>query len=196
MSDLNIWGGLWEWLDVWWVREDVNKVTEEDKKRIQGNWQKAKKVAQQIKKDKQINNNIALFMWYLLKSIKNEKIVIGIYQVFFKVKNPKTDITYLRKNPNNMVIIGIFAPFYKDEIEKFNLWNFFDDLIDENTKSNLDSYIRYLKKLSAKYHDNIPINKDFFLEFLFDLIWEFGLIEDNKETSQIKEEIENWLYWK
>jgi hypothetical protein len=40
----------------------VNKVTEEDRKRIQEDGQKAKQVGQQIKKDKKINNDMANFL--------------------------------------------------------------------------------------------------------------------------------------
>ncbi|MCF7835192.1 hypothetical protein K9M48_04050 [Candidatus Gracilibacteria bacterium] len=194
MNDINMGGGLGEGVDVGGVREDVNKVTEEDRKRVQENNQKAKKVGQQIKKDKQINNNIAEFIGHLLNTLKSEKIVIGIYQVFFKVKNTKTNITYLRKNPNNMVIIGVFAPFYKKEIEKFKLGEFFDELIENDSGSNLESYIKYLKKLSAKYHDNIPINKHDFLEFLLDVVLEFGLKQEGKNTLEIQKKLENGLY--
>ncbi|MEI8253819.1 MAG: hypothetical protein WCG25_09020 [bacterium] len=40
----------------------MNKVTEEDRKHIQEDGQKAKQVGQQIKKDKKINNDMANFL--------------------------------------------------------------------------------------------------------------------------------------
>jgi hypothetical protein len=53
----------------------VNKVTEEDRKRVQEDSQKAKQASQQIKKDKKTNNDMANFLSYLLKNINNDKIV-------------------------------------------------------------------------------------------------------------------------
>jgi len=198
MGDFEMWWWLWDGLDIWWApREDVNKVTEEDRKHIQEDGQKAKQVGQQIKKDKKINNDMANFLWYLLKSLNNDKIVGWIYNVFFKVKNPKTDITYLRKNPNTVVIVGIFAPFYDEEIKKLNLTSFFDGIYDFEENLNLDNYVAYLKKLSWKYHDNVPIDKEEFLNFLFDVIIEFGLIKTDlsiKEPLELRKKLENMLY--
>ena len=190
--------GVWEWLDIWWwPREDVNKVTEEDRKRIQEDSQKAKQAAQQIKKDKKVNNDIANFLGYLLRSLTNDKIISWIYNVFFKVKNHKTDITYLRKNPNNVVIVWVFAPFYVEAIKQFNLVGFFENIYDFNDKLDLDLYVKYLKKLSWQYHDNIPIDKEEFLNFLLDVIMEFGLIKTDiniKEPLEFKKILENMLY--
>jgi hypothetical protein len=198
MGDFDMGGWLWEWLDVGWApREDVNKVTEEDRKRVQEDGQKAKQAAQQIKKDKKINNDLADFLWQLLKNINNEKIISWIYNVFFKVKNPKTDITYLRKNPNTVVIVGIFAPFYTEEIKQFNLTGFFENIYDTWGELKLETYVKYLKDLSSKYHDNVPIDKEEFLNFLFDVIMEFGLIKNelwDKEPLELKKTLENMLY--
>lgn len=198
MGDFDMWWWLGEWLDVWWApREDANKVSEEDRKRVQEDNQKAKQASQQIKKDKKINNDMANFLWYLLKEINSDKIVSWIYNVFFKVKNPKTDITYLRKNPNNIVIVGIFAPFYKEEIKRLNLITFFEKLYNFWNELNLDLYIKYLKKLSWQYHDNVPIDKEEFLNFLIDVIMEFGLIKTElkeKTPVELKKSIENMLY--
>ncbi len=96
-----------EWIDAGeWVRKDTNKVTEQDVKRAQSDWAKAKKVQAQIKKQKAENSNIANFLSFLLKTIKNEEIISCIYNTFFKVVDSKTDISYLRKSTNNIVIIG------------------------------------------------------------------------------------------
>ena len=198
MSDFEMGGWLWEWIDAWWApREDVNKVSEEDKKRIQEDSQKAKQAAQQIKKDKKINNDMASFLWYLLKNLNSDKVISWIYNVFFKVKNSKTDITYLRKNPNMVVIVGIFAPFYKEEIKQSNLTNFFEDIYDFGNELNLDIYIKYLKRLSLKYHDNVPIDKKEFLNFLIDVIMEFWLLKiqlTSEDPLELRNSLENMLY--
>jgi hypothetical protein len=140
---------------------------------------------------------MANFLSYLLKNINNDKIVSWIYNVFFKVKNPKTDITYLRKNPNNVVIVGIFAPFYDEEIKKLNLITFFEKIYDFWNELNLNLYVKYLKNLSWQYHDNVPIDKEEFLNFLFDVIIEFWLIKTelkNKDPLELKKSIEDMLY--
>ncbi|MEI8253818.1 MAG: hypothetical protein WCG25_09015 [bacterium] len=44
--------------------------------------------------------------------------------------------------------MGIFAPFYDEEIKKLNLTSFFDGIYDFEENLNLDNYVAYLKKLS------------------------------------------------
>lgn len=198
MGDFEMGWWLWEGLDAWWApREDLNKVSEEDRKRVQEDEQKAKQAAQQIKKDKKINNDMANFLEYLIKNLSNEEIISWIYNVFFKVKNPKNDMTYLRKNPNNVVIVGVFAPFYEEQIKKYNLIKFFENIYDFGNDINMETYVKYLKKLSWQYHDNVPIDKEAFLNFLFDVIIEFGLIKTElkmKDPLELKKALENMLY--
>ncbi len=196
MGDFEMWGWVSEGLDIWGApREKVDKISEEDRKRVQEDSKKAKQVWQQIKKDKKINNDMANFLAYLLKKIDNDNVVSWIYDVFFKVKNPKTKMTYLRKNPNTIVIIWIFAPFYKKEIEKFNLLEFFEKIEGFGDSLDLKNYMEYLKNLSSNYHDNVPINKEYFLDFLLKIVVEYWLTEsEDKQPLQIKKDIENILY--
>lgn len=198
MGDFEMWGWISEGLDIWGApREKTDKISEEDRKRVQEDSKKAKQVWQQIKKDKKTNNDMANFLAYLLKKIDNDDIVSWIYDVFFKVKNPKTKMTYLRKNPNTIVIIWIFAPFYKKEIKKFNLLEFFEKIEWFGSSLDLKNYMEYLKKLSSNYHDNIPINKESFLDFLCNVVLAYWLINNeskNNDPSEIKKNIENILY--
>jgi len=169
-----------EWIDTdEWVRKDVSKVTEQDVKRAQWDSAKAKKAQEEIKKNKAENNNIAKFLEFLLKNIKNEELISAIYNTFFKVINPKTQEVYLRKSVNNIIIIWFFAPFFLSEIEKFSLKSYFEWLIIDSQKmQSLNEYIEYIKKLSRKYHDNIPINKESLLNLLALITWVFGLSKD------------------
>lgn len=162
-----------------WVRKDTNKVTEQDVKHAQSDWTKAKKVQYEIKKRKAQNNNIANFLAFLLKTIKNEQIISSVYNTFFKVTDRKTNTVYLRKSMNNIVIIWFFAPFFPKELEKFWLKSYFQDFckLDGNLLS-FGEYIAYIKKLSSKYHDNIPINQNQLLELLALIIWEFGISKE------------------
>jgi hypothetical protein len=42
---------------------------------------------------------------------------------------------------------------------------------------SLTKYISYLKKLSAKYHDNVPIDKEMFVDFLVEIINQYKLVD-------------------
>ena len=54
------------------VREDNNKVTEEAVQRVQAQSKQAKQIAQQIKKDKAINNQLSKFLTMIMQKIDNE----------------------------------------------------------------------------------------------------------------------------
>lgn len=175
------------------VRQDVNKVTEEAVKRVQSGAAQAKQIQAQIKKDKAINNNIAGFLQVLLKQIKNEDLVTYIYKTFFIVTNPKTWAKYYKKQVNNVVIVWFFAPFFWDQIEHYKLQNYYDD-IKITWNVTLPSYVDYIKKLSKKHHDNIPVDKDSLLNLLCLIIMEFGLWGNSlTDQSQVLTEIRQAL---
>lgn len=162
-----------------WVRQDIGKVTEQDVKRAQGDSAQAKKAQEDIKKSKSENNNIAKFLSFLLKNIKNEKLISAIYTTFFKVIDPRTKTTYLRKSVNDIVIIWFFAPFFVWEIEKFWLMNYFEELLKNKSKTiNLSEYMQYIRLLSQKYHDNIPINKENLINLLGIIVGEFWIYKE------------------
>ncbi len=187
----------WEWIDTWEsVRQDISKVTEQDIKRVQWDSAKAKQVQDEIKKTKATNNNIAKFLSFLLKNIKNEELISAIYDTFFKVVDTRTQTIYLRKSINNIVVIWFFAPFFLNEINKFWLNIYFTELLNDKSGNSMVEYIAYIKKLSKKYHDNVPINKDVLLNLLALIMWEFWI---SKETlsgpwkDKVKKEIEKKL---
>jgi hypothetical protein len=93
-------------------------VTEEAVKRIQEQSKKAQQTHQQIQQDKANNNNLAQFLTFLLKTVQNDKIISLLYDVFFKLKNPETGVTHLRKKINITIIVGFFYPFYYKEANK------------------------------------------------------------------------------
>ncbi|MCX6823090.1 MAG: hypothetical protein NTX91_03815 [candidate division SR1 bacterium] len=175
------------------VREDVNKVTEEAVRRVQDNQKKAKQAQQQIQQDKQNNAKFAHFLTFLLKTIKNEKLITSLYEVFFKTKHPKTEITYLRKNINTIVIVGMFAPFFPTEIEELGLKSFFDTILSAESKPNITEYLAYLKQLSKTYHDNVPMDKTAFIKFLTELLMEFDLVNREAMTEDQTEELQRGL---
>lgn len=187
---------LWamDGIDAWeWVRKDTNKVTEQDIKRSQSDASQAKKVQEQIKKQKAENNNIASFLSFLLKNIENEQIISSIYNTFFKVTDNRTKTSYLRKSMNNVVIVWFFAPFFPNELEKFQLKPYFQEFCRlDGSPLNLNEYMEYIKKLSKKYHDNIPINQANLLELLVLIIWNFGIQKEawnDAEKEKLKKEL-------
>ena len=182
------------------VREDVNKVTEEAVRRVQDNQKKAQQIAQQIKKDKDLNDKFAQFLIFLLRAINNEKLIKTLYEAFFKTKHPKTELTYIRKNINTIVIVGMFAPFYPKEIHQYQLEPFFTSLPHFSTSPTATSYIEYLKSLSQTHHDNIPMEKGALLDFLVEILIEYHLVNtsqmDHQEKQELRESLSQTLYGK
>ncbi len=190
MSDPNL---IW-WIDDWeQVRQNVDQVTEEAVKRVQASSAQARQIQAQIKQDKAVNNNLANFLEFLLKNIKSDDLMAAVYNTFFKVTDPKTWAVYFRKKINNIVIIWFFAPFFRDKINEYNLSNYYDDILPQ-WNITLGNYLWYIKNLSKKHHDNIPISKESLLNLLYYIMVEFGLLSSLPEKKQqMTDEIKNAL---
>ena len=145
--------------DAWSVRDNVNQVSEEAVQRVQAQSKQAKKIAQDIKKDKAINNQLANFLWYLMKTIDDEDMIKSINDTFFKITDTRNQVTYLRKDINSYVFVGFFAPFFREKIEEYKLAHFYETLWAKDAWKDLNSYTAYLWEISEKYHDNIPIDQ-------------------------------------
>lgn len=182
----------------WWVRQDVNKVTEEDVKRIQEDNQKAQKVWQEIKKDKAVNDKLANFLWFLLQNIKDEHIIKGIYEVFFKTKNEETDITYIRKNINTPLVVWAFVPFYIEEVKNQWLEEIFSPIYDLESKISLTKYTTYFKALLSTQEDDTPLDKHKLIDFIIHIAINYGLINNklsSEEKAELKHTLSKELYW-
>lgn len=151
--------------DLWTIRSDVNKVSEEAVAKAQQDARQAKHIAQQIKKDKAINLYFSRFLSFLMNAIEEEQIITEIYNTFYKTVNPDTQVTYLRKDANVKVMIGFFVPFFIEDVKKFGIWTAYEGLAPETVK-DLHSYIHYLGILSEKYHDHIPIYQEGFINLI------------------------------
>lgn len=186
-----IWG-MGEGLDVWWdIRQDVNKVSEQARKKAQEDQAKAKKIWQDIKQSQQENNHLANFLWFLLKEIKSENLVSLLYNTFFKTKDTKKNVTYIRKDVNTVVIIGFFAPFFPDEIKQNQLNKYFDEIM-VNNDLNLHNYVAYIKLLAKKYHDNIPVDSESLVNLVIEISLYFELQKQNRELKD-EEELRDFL---
>lgn len=182
---------LMSWIDDWeQVRQDVNQVTEEAVKRVQAGSAQAKQIQAQIRQDKAANNNLAQFLEFLLKTINSEELMTAVYNTFFKVTDPKTWAAYFRKKINNIVLIWFFAPFFKNQIHVYNLDSYYADILPQGSIS-LNTYMSYIRSLSKKHHDNIPIDKESLLTLIYCIMVEFGILSplpDKKQqmTDEIK----------
>ncbi len=177
------------------VREDNNKVTEEAVQRIQAQSKQAKQIAQQIKKDKAINNQLAKFLTMLMQKIDNEELIKAIVSTFFKTTDQRNQITYLRKDINIYVVVWFFVPFFLKEAEELKIMSFYENLWVKTAWSNLEKYILYLWKVSEVYHDNIPIDQ-WPLITLIILIAQTWILKDNKQDYEaLRQNTLEILYW-
>ncbi|PZM87569.1 MAG: hypothetical protein DLD55_00625 [candidate division SR1 bacterium] len=177
------------------VRSDVNQVTEEAVQRIQAQSKQAKQVAQQIKKDKAINTQLANFLTLLMRTIDNEELIQAMVATFFKTTNPKNQITYLRKDINTYVIVGFFVPFFPNEAESFHILGFYEQLGAKEAGSSLKLYLSYLGRISEVYHDNVPIDQDSLLNMII-LIAQTRLFKGKSlpKSEEIRQEVLHALY--
>ena len=177
------------------VREDSNKVTEEDVQRVQAQSKQAKQVAQQIKKDKAINNQLAKFLWILMQKIENEELIKAIVSTFFKTTDQRNQITYLRKDINTYVVVGFFVPFFLKEAEDLKIMPFYDKLGVKTAWASLEKYIVYLWKVSEVYHDNIPIDQGPLITLII-LIAQTRIPKYQAiEYDELKQNTMEILYW-
>ncbi len=177
------------------VREDNNKVTEEAVQRVQAQSKQAKQIAQQIKKDKAINNQLAKFLTMLMQKIDNEELIKAIVSTFFKTTDQRNQITYLRKDINIYVVVWFFVPFFLKEAEELKIMSFYENLWVKTAWSNLEKYILYLWKVSEIYHDNIPIDQ-WPLITLIILIAQTWILKDNKQDYEaLRQNTLEILYW-
>lgn len=154
------WRSLQEW------------VTEGDVQRVQENARQAKKVAQQLQQDKKQNNQLANFLTFLLSELTNEKIIKWLYDTFFITIDPETNTPYFRKNMNDVVVVGLFYPFFKDKADELWVSHFYENL-NGAWKKNINDYILFLQDLSDHYHDNIPVDQWNFVNLLVEILKEF-----------------------
>lgn len=186
LDDINAWGQ---------VREDTNKVTEEAVRRVQDNQKKAQQVGQEIKNDKSTNDKLAKFLTFLLKEIKSDQLMKQIYQVFFKTRHQETNIVHLRKTMNTMLVVWVFAPFYEEEIKKLGLEIFYQDIFTFDGEVYLTKFIKYIKHLLPKYHDNISLDKQEFTKLLTYITEYYHLTEklSNEKTIEFENTVKKEL---
>ena len=158
---------------------------------MQDDQKKAQQIGQDIKKDKATNEKFAKFLTFLLKDIKSDTVIKQIYHVFLKTKHEETDLVHLRKSMNTVVVVGMFVPFYQDEIKELGLESNYQDIFAFRGDIDLTEYINYIKHLLPKYHDNVIIDKKEFTKLLMHITEYYHLTE--KLSPENAAEFENTL---
>ncbi|MEI6773660.1 MAG: hypothetical protein WCL18_02285 [bacterium] len=160
-------------------------------RRVQDDQKKAQQVGQEIKSDQATNGKFAKFLAFLLKDIKNDNLIRQIYQVFFKTRHEETDLIHLRKNINTIVVVGVFVPFYQDEIKELELDILYQDTFTFDGNIDLSRYINYIKELLPRHHDNVIIDKHEFVKLLTQITEYYHLTEKLSKENAI--EFENTI---
>jgi len=193
MADVN---NISSWIDDFGpVREDNNKVTEEAVQRIQAQSKQAKQIAQQIKKDKAINNQLARFLTLLMQKIENEELIKAIVSTFFKTTDQRNQITYLRKDINIYVVVWFFVPFFQKDAEELKIMWFYENLGVKTAWTSLEKYIVYLWKVSEVYHDNIPIDQWPLITLIILIAQTWIPKYQSLEYEEVKQNTMEALYW-
>lgn len=152
--------------------------------RIEKDSKKASETRGQIQQQKKQNKDMADFLTFLLQQLTN-KILRDLHLVFFS-----SDTGWPQKNINHKVIIWLFAPFYKEQIEQYHLWSLYNDLLAEPNNLSLTQYIHYLKQVSYRFHDNIALNQQRLLQLVIDIMKQYSII-DNTHKDWEKEAKDN-----
>ena len=193
MADVN---NISNWIDDFGpVREDNNKVTEEAVQRVQAQSKQAKQIAQQIKKDKAINNQLARFLTLLMQKIENEELIKAIVSTFFKTTDQRNQITYLRKDINIYVVVWFFVPFFQKDAEELKIMWFYENLGVKTAWTSLEKYIVYLWKVSEVYHDNIPIDQWPLITLIILIAQTWIPKYQSLEYEEVKQNTMEALYW-
>lgn len=162
-------GVIESWESSWSLNEWVQ---ESEVQKVQENARQIKKIAQQLKQDKQQNNQLANFLSFLLSEITNDNIIKWLYDTFFITVDPKTNIPYFRKSMNDIVVVWLFYPFFLEKAQEIWVDHFYSKLVCAWEKS-IWWYMAYLQDLSTNYHDNIPVNQTTFVQLLVEIIKEY-----------------------
>lgn len=177
-------------IDTWTTNnESNNSITDAMHEAIAEQARQWKLIAWQIKNSKAQHDAFAKFLIFLLKQIKSEELISILYRLFFTNKDPHHGITHIRKSGNYPVIIGMFAPFFRDKIIEYKLQSLYSPLYDTNMVINPSNYLHYLKKLAAAMHDNIALDQQLLLQCIMEIYQEFNIVDKTALTDEKYQQI-------
>lgn len=160
--------------------------------RVEAQAQKAKQMAGISAQNKQQNAMIAKFLTILMQSIKDDNLLTQFHRTFFRLTD-KNGQTRIRKSTNNTVMIGVFVPFFQNEIDQCGLTNIFSPFYEYGTNPTLESYISYLKKVFFHHLEKIPVDKEQLMILIMAIISYFKLNTPEAIREQWQENFKNSL---
>jgi hypothetical protein len=92
---------------------------------------------------------------------------------------------------NTIVVVGMFVPFYQDEIKELGLDSVYQETFTFDGNIDLSRYIYYIKELLPKHHDNIVIDRQEFTKLLTLIAEYYHLTEKLSKENTI--EFENTI---
>lgn len=174
------------------------KITDAMREAVAEQARQTKAIAGQIAGSKAQHNAYAKFLIFLLSQLKSENLISILYNLFFTTKDPYHWTKYIRKSSNYPIIIGMFAPFFRDKIIEYKMQPLYEKLYDSTMSMNPTNYLIYLKKLAHAMHDNIALDQELLVQCIMEIYKEFHIIEiktiTEEQYEQIQELIQKELY--
>lgn len=192
---LENWPQIWSWAE---SSESSEKSNEAQVARIEAATKKAKQISWIIAQDQKQNDMIAKFLIILLQTIKDDDLIHLFHNLFFRIKDNKTGQMRITSKTNNMLMIGLFVPFYQKEIEQFWLTHFFQTMYPVWQFPTMDNYWPYLQRLTFNHFNTMPVDQKTYLELIVKIKQYFKLItveEYNDENkSDYLKTMAKWLF--
>lgn len=177
----------------WW-NENANVVTDAVREQIAEQAKKSKQIGWQIVQNKQQNQAFAKFLMHLMNAIRSESLLATMYNLFFTVKHQGSDMRYIKQTTNFPVLVGMFAPFFRDKIIELQMLPLYQSLHEPQKALTISSYIHYLKKLSAAMHDNTALEKATLIAFLAEICKEFSLTQNLSIEQNTNEQLHTIIH--
>ncbi len=179
----------------WWKE----KITQADIARIEAQAKKAKQVWQQWQQTKRNNQAIANFLTFLFRNIKDDKVLLEIHKLFFTKNNVNTGAKELKSTIYAVVLIGIFAPFFIENIKNMWLFPTFEWLL-QNIQQEITTskYISYVENLCKKYKISFIEHNSQFVSFIVEILFYFWIVDKNAledgQKDQLFQSVKNELF--
>lgn len=158
-------------------KEGSNSISEAVREMVAEQERQLKKVSTQIKNSKAQHKAYAKFLSFLFGTLQSKTLVQTLYKLFFTIKDPHHGTIYKRKSTNYRVIIGMFAPFFWEKIEEYQMRPLYSTLYDPETIITPASYVQYLKKLGHTMHDQIALDQQLLIQTILLIFQEFNIIQ-------------------
>ncbi len=185
----------WENISYWnesnenqeWPKE---KISQADIARVEAQAKKAKQVWAQWQQYKKNNQAIAKFLTFLFQKIQEDKIIFGMYGLFFTKTNPNTWAKELKSTLYAVVLIWMFVPFFLDDVKQMWLRPTFEWLlwwVDKDTTTS--KYIAYIERLCQRYKISFIEHTSQFIFFVIDMLFYFWIVDEKSLDKEQKEQL-------